>query len=112
MTPSALEIARALPEDAAVVPLVKDYPESVVPGFGEYGKSYASLIEAEGTGFWLARSGGSVVGFVLAFHHPSLFNFGQTTWIEELFVAKRARSQGIGSSWKGSSLGLSSGIRI
>lgn len=48
------------------------------------------------TSFVAQRSRGLVVGYLLAFVHPSFFANGPVGWVEELLVADDVRREGMG----------------
>ena len=82
----------------AVFELVNEFATSFVPEEDAFRTSFAALSSAANTHFAVAEVQGSVVGYVLAFHHVTFYANGRVAWVEELMVQPAQRKQGIGTA--------------
>jgi GNAT superfamily N-acetyltransferase len=62
----------------------------------DFSKVYAALLKNAFTDVIVAKIESRLVGYVLAFHHPTFYANGLVSWVEELFVLEEFRGKNIG----------------
>ena len=83
-------------DGAQVWPLVRDFAVSYVPTEQIFERSFADLLARPDTLVLVAEEGGSILGYLLASWHGTLFADGPVAWVEELMVAPSVRRSGVG----------------
>ncbi len=92
-------VRRANEEDRGQVwPLVRDFAVSYEPEQRAFQSSFTDLIARPDTLVAVAQQDDSIVGYLLASYHETLFANGPVAWVEELMVAHHARQSGVGRS--------------
>ena len=85
--------------DAQVWPLVRDFAVSYRARTEQiFERSFADLLARPDTLVLVAEEGGSILGYLLASWHGTLFADGPVAWVEELMVAPSVRRSGVGRS--------------
>jgi GNAT superfamily N-acetyltransferase len=77
---------------------VRDFAVSYLPKEEIFQRSFADLLGRPDTLVLVAEGGGSILGYLLAGLHGTLFADGPMAWVEELMVAEPARGSGVGRS--------------
>ena len=84
-------------EDGAQVwPLVGDFAASYEPEEEVFHPSFTEPLARPDTLVLVAEEGVSVVGYLLASCHGTLFANGPVAWVEELMVTRDTRESGVG----------------
>jgi GNAT superfamily N-acetyltransferase len=95
-----MTVRPARPADAdAVFELAVELATSFVPERASFDRAYADVLGDEQCRLLVGEDEqGRVVGYLLAFVHPTFFANGPVGWIEELMVRPDARRGGLGRS--------------
>jgi GNAT superfamily N-acetyltransferase len=95
-----MTVRRARVEDAeAVFELAVGLATSFVPEQASFDRSYGEVLGSDRALLLVEEDDqGLVVGYLLAFVHPTFFANGPVGWIEELMVRPDARRGGLGRS--------------
>ena len=97
MAPQERVVRRARAEDGTQVwPLVGDFAVSCEPEEEVFQRSFTELLARPGTLVLVAEEGMSVVGYLLASCHGTLFADGPVAWVEEQMVTRDTRGSGVG----------------
>jgi GNAT superfamily N-acetyltransferase len=94
-----IEIRPARPEDAEQLwPLVEDFAFSYRAERSAFDRSFRELVERPDTLVLVALHAGTVIGYLVASYHGTLFANGPVAWIEELMVSESFRRRGVATN--------------
>lgn len=62
----------------------------------DFSRVYADLLNDANTDIVVAVTESGLIGYVLAFHHPTFYANGLISWVEEIFVKDEYRGKKIG----------------
>jgi GNAT superfamily N-acetyltransferase len=65
---------------------------------GAFRNSFAELISSPQTFLTVTEEESQVIGYVLAFSHPTVYANGRVAWVEEIMVHPNWRRRGAGKS--------------
>ena len=88
----------ALADERAVFELACAFAASFEVTRDRFGRNFAELLGGAGGFLHAAEVRGVLVGYVLAFQHPTFFADGPVVWVEEIMVAPDQRRAGVGRS--------------
>jgi len=95
-------IRRAQPGDQSELwPLVCQFATSFQPERAAFARSFSALLDRDDTAVLVAEIEETIVGYLLASVHGTLFANGPVAWVEEIMVAEAARRSGIGRALMG-----------
>lgn len=83
-------------DEKDVFSLAKLLATSFTPMEDEFSKIYSSLMSDKNVDLIVAQNGSKLIGYILAFHHPTFYANGVISWVEELFVLEDHRGLNIG----------------
>jgi GNAT superfamily N-acetyltransferase len=62
----------------------------------DYSRTFRSILNDSNVDLIIAEIDSSIIGYVLAFHHPTFYANGIVSWVEEIFVLEEYRGNNIG----------------
>ena len=80
----------------AILQLATEFATSFAVSEPAFSAAFAAVVNAPEVHLAVADVDGQLVGYVLAFRHPTFFANGPVAWVEELMVDQRYRRQGLG----------------
>jgi GNAT superfamily N-acetyltransferase len=90
-------IRRADPRDEEpLLGLAREFATSFEVDAAAFRASFAALLADPHAFLAVAEAGDTVIGYVLAFSHVTLYANGRVAWVEELMVDAGCRKQGVG----------------
>lgn len=92
-------VRAATPADAADVwPLARGFATSFTPQRGAFEATVEALLSDDRALLLIAEGDARVVGYLLAFTHPTFFANAPVTWVEEVMVSPDRRRSGVGTA--------------
>lgn len=82
----------------ALWPLVRGFATSFTPERSVFDASFSALRSDASTCLRVAESGNTLVGYLVATSHLTLFADGPVCWVEEVMVSPEHRRAGVGAS--------------
>jgi GNAT superfamily N-acetyltransferase len=83
-------------DEEALLALAADFATSFRVEATAFGEAFAELITSPATYLAVAEVNGEVVGYALAFEHPTFYANGRVAWVEEIAVRDDHRRMGVG----------------
>jgi GNAT superfamily N-acetyltransferase len=83
-------------DEQAVLGLARRFVTSFELSERAFRASFAELLASRDALLLVAADGEQVLGYCLAFDHPTFYANGRVAWVEEITVREDRRGQGIG----------------
>ena len=92
-----MNVRPATTEDAdAVLAITKWFATTFTIDEAAFADSFAVILLEPSACFLVAEANGELIGYVLAYEHPTLYANARVAWVDELAVNEEHRRSGIG----------------